>query len=464
LGRGRELWSSLCLSALVVLICQPLQLFMAGFQLSYLATMSLLWFVPPLARRLPGVVGRWRVPFWLRQALAAALAAQVLVLPAQLYYFGRYPLAGMLATPPAAALTALQLWGGMGAGILGLVGGWPAQALNVLVGLCARATLALVQGAAALGALDWGRPGAVGLGYYAVAALVALWWTQGQLRPRWAIANLAALALGALPLALVSPSPEVVCFDVGQGDSTLLRLPGATVLVDGGGSPGYSYDIGGQVLAPALRALGVRYLDVVIATHSDLDHLEGLVSLARSMPVGLLVLGAAGANDPAYAPLVAAMPRTPVRLVQRGEVWRMGVATLSFLNPPPRPYPRSDNNNSVVLRLNYGQTSLLIAGDIEAAAESDIAPLAGPVAVLRVAHHGARTSSTPGFLRQVQPQVAVVSVGKNPFGHPHPAVLARLAALGRVWRTDQDGAARLALDRRRDLQELGAGPWLSDSR
>jgi competence protein ComEC len=236
-----------------------------------------------------------------------------------------------------------------------------------------------------------------------------------------AAAVLAWLAVGQLPDGRL----HVAFLDIGQGDAILITTPqGQQVLVDGGPSP-----------AALTSALGDempfwdRSLDVLIMTHADADHLTGLVELLE---------GAAG---------------TAHHILTSGDQLDLGQGIiLEVLHPPPGGMPEGDANaNSVVLRLVWGQAAFLLTGDIEVEAEAQLLRSGQPLAaqVLKVAHHGSGGSSTAEFLTAVDPAYAVISVGaENPYGHPAPAVLTRLAACGEtmVLRTDQEGTIELVTD------------------
>jgi competence protein ComEC len=296
---------------------------------------------------------------------------------------------------------------------------------------------------------------------FALALLSLALVLHGRLRP-WRSALVVLTAM--LATALVPPAaaaPEVVFLDVGQGDATLLRLPGRVeVLIDGGGSPFGEDDVGARVVLPALRALGVRALDVVVATHADLDHVEGLVSVLQSMPVGTLVTGPPDPQRPIDARLRALARERGIALhrARRGERWLFGGgrwhAELSVLNPGERSAGNA-NDDSVALLLRYGGTpQALFLGDASSAVEERLALPRVPV--LKVAHHGSGRSTGEALLRATGPRAAIVSVGRNGYGHPDPAVLQRLERHGvAVYSTLREGALRVALTPRGPLPPRG---------
>ena len=218
--------------------------------------------------------------------------------------------------------------------------------------------------------------------------------------------------------------------DVGQGDAVLIRDGNRSLLVDGGGWS--SGDFGGRVLVPALAAEGVRRLDALVLTHPDRDHCAGLLDLVDYLPARELWL-APGAAASSCGRALALRPGPRLRLLWRGERAALGGWRFEALHPPPGG-GGDDNDRSLVLLATAAGRRVLLTGDIEAAAERELVAAqreALRADVLKVAHHGSKTSTTPAFLAAVAPRLALISSGlNNPYGHPHPTVVARLAERG----------------------------------
>lgn len=281
---------------------------------------------------------------------------------------------------------------------------------------------------------------------------------------RWAAAALAlvaALALwGAPPAARPSadgPPGLLIAhwIDVGQGDAAWLRLPtGEDILIDGG-SPS-----AGPTVAAYLRERGVEDLDLIVATHDDTDHLGGLLAVVAAVPVGEAWFGDPACDTIACAALHEALAaaEVPTAIVGLGDARAWGPVDLQVLNPS-EPLYAEDNDNSVVLRIAYGLLRLLLAGDAEAPAEGRMLSSGLPLGaeILKVAHHGSRYATTADWLSAVAPLEAIISVGPNSYGHPHPETLARLDDAGaRVWRTDTLGT--VVLETTGITYTLRAGP------
>jgi competence protein ComEC len=249
--------------------------------------------------------------------------------------------------------------------------------------------------------------------------------------------------------------------DVGQGDAILLQLPtGLTVLIDAGGFPGSSFDVGARVVAQALRTLGILRLDLLILTHAHTDHLGGAAAIVREFAPRAIWIGALPPDDPEVQHLVRmAEERTiPVVLPRRGVALTIGGSRLEVLNPGGADPSGRDgaNRGSLVVRIVLLDRQALLTGDLERDSERELLRSGHDLRadLLKVGHHGSRTSTSPDFLHAVAPEIALISVGStNSWGHPHDEVVRRLLAAGSiVRRSDRDGAVRYRTD--------GRAPWI----
>ncbi len=257
-------------------------------------------------------------------------------------------------------------------------------------------------------------------------------------------AVVAWLALAHLPDGRL----HVYFLDVGQGDAIFIRAPdGRQVLVDGGPSPAALLDELGSLLP-----FWDRTLDMVVLTHPDADHMNGLLPLFERYRIAtVLDTVQDGGQAPAWSAALAAHRGQRIT-ARRGMRLALDELRMTVLHPAEPLLPdMSDNAASLVVRLDYGETSLLLMGDAEQATEEVLLAAGQPLQadVLKVAHHGSGGATSVAFLAAVQPQLAVIQVGAdNRFGHPHPDTLARLAP-AQVLRTDQDGRIEITSDGRR---------------
>jgi competence protein ComEC len=234
----------------------------------------------------------------------------------------------------------------------------------------------------------------------------------------------------------------------------VLRTPGGQwVAIDAGprGGPAGLPDAGRRTVAPFLQAHGAATLAALVISHAHADHVGGAPALLERFPTGLVVEPGERVDDPVYYDFLDAVEArgAPWHAGRPGERFELDGVRFTLLHPDPRwPHWGEDvNEDSVVLLVEYGAFRALFAGDAGFPAESLLHGRVGPVALLKVGHHGSRGSSGGAWLEELHPRAAVVSVGVNPYGHPAAAALGRLAAAGvQVWRTDQQGTVTVTTD------------------
>ncbi len=240
--------------------------------------------------------------------------------------------------------------------------------------------------------------------------------------------------------APTNSSLRVHYLDVGQGDAILIQIPnGKTMLIDSGTGQAASSVIG------YLKSLGLKKLDIVLATHPHEDHIGAMDQVINSFDVGQVIMPKKDTNTAAYRDLLNAIARKGLKITaaKAGLKLNLGESVDAQLVAPNSSNYEDINNYSAVLRLQYANTSFLFTGDAEAESEQQMLSSGYKLTadVLKVGHHGSHSSTTQGFLAKVNPRYAVISCGKNnDYGHPHKETLNKLASDGvKVYRTDLNG-------------------------
>ena len=447
------------LSAIVLFVAAPREVFSLGCVLTFAAVSGIALFSAPIRARLP------RRPEWLFAGLATALAAESATAPVLLWRFNLLAAGAWLTAP----LT-IPLAGGLIA--LGAL-----LLLAFAIGIFPTLPVAAFAEGARL--LEWTAERAAGMAFLrptpplaGVGAVGALLVGAAALPRRLRPSSAAAAAVLFVALAFVpgerGPARgfSIEALDVGQGDALLLRWGAHALLVDGGGPFDLdARDFGRTRLVPKLLDRGITHLDAVVATHPHPDHVLGLFAVLDELPVGRLWRSAGEDEGNLYAALEAAARRrgVPVAALETG-VLPLDDARLEVLQSGG-PHRKRDpiNDQSVVAVFVRDGRRALLTGDAGAASEEELrrAGVLSPVDLLKVGHHGSRGSTTPGLLDAVCPRLALLSCGReNRFGHPAPETLAVLTARGvRVFRTDleSDVRAELLPDATR-LRRRGASP------
>jgi competence protein ComEC len=456
---------------------EPLAAHDLSFGLSVAATAGIMLWARGAERRASPTRRRWAaVVDWGWVAARATTAAHVACLPILLSLSSDVPVlavaanvlagpVGELAALPACLVHTVAWWTG------------PIEMGLAALGSGALELVRAVAHAAADEGLLMHLPPPTPWQLAALALALAARW--GPPRRRRQLLGAAALAIGLLEVVAVrqgAPRGElrVTALDVGQGDGLLVDLPdGRAMLVDGGGLVGSPVDTGERVVLEVLRHRRRRRLDVVVLSHPHPDHYGGLFTVLSEVPVTeLWVSGLAEATHPrgrlAQAIEAARARGTRVKYARElcGSTRSFGAAAVDVLGPCPTfDAAANANDNSLVIRLRHGRRVALLTGDAEAHQEARLLAIHGEgleADLLKVGHHGSRTSTSPRWLEAVRPEVAMISCGvRNRFGHPHDVTLQGLARHGvAVLRTDRRGAVEWKTDGQRHAWRQHRGAWV----
>lgn len=448
--RVPQLWNLWGAAALIILLIQPRQLFQPGFQLSFAAMAGVLvaldvrgrWELrrpvyPMKSRRIRSFVENY---IWM--PLLVSFCAVLFTAPILTLHFGGFaPIAiilNVLAIPLAGAVFGLT-WVLL---LFKMIAGVSIAALNAGVELGLRGLESLAFAGARLpGSVTGDYGGLFTAGVMLLIGtgiLLSAGWKQ---RVLWLGAGLIIFVL--MPFLQSSSHLRIECFDVGQGDATLLRFPGENnLLVDCGSEEVAQYE-----LVPSLRRRGINHLQDLLITHFDRDHAGGAVEIIESLRVDRLLINSLHPREEFAQNVLEAADRKniPIKTLALGDTIAGYPRAKCLVLWPPEASTGSDNRESIVLRVSFGESDILLTGDISSREErflragGDLLDLE----VLKVAHHGSRYSSDPRFLQKVRPRYALISSGLgNSYGHPAARVLTDLETLGcTIHRTDLEQAA-----------------------
>jgi competence protein ComEC len=528
MSRNRDSMNALGAAVLALLVWDPASLFEASFQMTALAIVAIAGIAVPLgnytflryasvaddvfhhprshfephemqlrvmlemwgeaiagvlgkrARRLPANV--FRATLWAGElALVGTVAELVMVLPMAMYFHRATVFAlpaNMIVIPLIAVLAPLAVATFLGS----LLSPWVALLPGAMTAAVLHGIAWAIHRVSSLEAADVRVPGPV---WWVAALAVVAWLGCCWLvrRSKWsalaaavAMPLVAAMVLWPEPITRTPNALEVTAIDVGQGDSLLAVNPeGSAMLIDAGGPIGRAgpaevvsrFDVGEEVVSPYLWSRRIRRVDIVVLSHAHTDHMGGMPAILENFRPRELWVGA-DPNSALYAALLAEAARLGivVRHVHAGDAVKWGLVEVTVLAPAAA-YSNPNapkNDDSVVLRMQYGKASALLEGDAETPSEATMlaAGLVHPVTLLKVGHHGSRTSTTQAFVDAAAPEDAVISVGRrNTFGHPRAEVIGRLAVEGaHVFRTDEFGLTSFLLTADGGIREIVDGVML----
>ena len=479
LDRENTLLHSLAAAALLILIVGPQALFDISFQLSFVSVLSIGYIVVlwnELGIKAPNTFHKLRNGMVL--LIIISFTTSLATGPLVAHYFNQVSFAGIISNiivVPFAGMVVVPL--GLFSGVLSLfTHHLPLAALNQFIADLFISTVAFFS-RLPFAEFHPPSPGIVWLLCYGVLVLVSAGLIRAGLLYRFnpleysartsraaiivvALAGTFLVAVTTHPFLLAKRAVEVSFPDVGQGDSAYIKFSsGENILIDGGGTYDDRFDIGRRILAPYLWNKGVRRLDLVILSHPHPDHMNGLKFILKKFDVTEVWTHGRDTDLPGYDEFNRVIAERSIsrKFVSADDPpVQLGGVELRVLHPArgfhnhERQAYAAENDRSLVVRIAFHDLALLFTGDIGTEAERDLIKRRQYLKcdLLKVPHHGSKSSSSEGFVSAVRPPAAVVTVGRgNPYHHPSDDVLERYENNGAgIYRTDRDGAIVLSAD------------------
>lgn len=448
LNRRYDLISSTCVSMIIILAINPMQIYSAGFQMSFLAVITLGVMIPLIQKKIKGI-------------LLPMIAVQTGMVPYTMYVFNYVSLTSVISNIPVYFIAAAMI----PAGISVIAFCWLpviARPAAMITGLLVKLLLWCNDFTYMGGVFtfDVASPSVIFLAVYYIF-IFYMCSEAGQIAlirrnyKKIAAVFAAAVICGAGCSVYLSDGFEktdMVFVDVGQGDCLHIKAGGKNLLIDGGGS--FNYNVGKSTLKPYLLKNGVTKIDMAIATHLHTDHYQGLKELSQTYRIKKL--GVYEANSVNENHLKKEFKTDEILYLAAGDVINMGRNVSAEVLSPDRGNhldEKDENKNSLVLRVNVKGSSVLMTGDIDEKGEKTLIEDTDIKAdILKIAHHGSRYSSCEKFIAVAAPKIAVIQVGKNTYGHPSEEVIKRLEEHKiTVLRNDEQGAVGIRVNKAGDF-------------
>lgn len=451
INRSRNLNISLFFAAFLILLLNPLILYDAGFLLSFIVT----FFIINLSPILQGLLSK--IVVWIKNPLAVSTAAWVGIFPLSAYFFTKVSIISIVSNIFIIPLTGIAVILGfitffiglMSISLAGLFANLNYLVLN-LITLIAKSFSSLP-----FAFIYVAQPSVmlIILYYLTVFFIIEIFYKK-TLSPKIKkntilIVLSATLLIITVQIFYPTDNLKVNFINVGEGDCILIEAPNKiNILIDGGGTPQGDFDVGSKIVVPYLRRKGISEIDLLILTHPHLDHLEGLLPVLKEFKVGMVLDSGLLCDISAYKEFISLIQKKsiPYHKAKAGDNFVFSNNLEIFLLNPLYDsdfYDESDfNNASIVVKLFYKNADFLFTGDIEVTAEKKLLVWQNILQsdILKVGHHGSITSTNLEFLDKVDPRIAIITVGKNHFGHPSQKIIERLEDGNiQIYRTDEDG-------------------------
>lgn len=451
--RKSDVYTNISVAALITLIFNPYNLLDLGFQLSYGGTIGIIIFI----KRIQEKKSNSKVINYIKQMALVSIYANIIIIPIMMYHFNTVSFTFIISNIMASPILGIIVINGF----LFIITSITVKPLTRLIAIFIKPILSiLIKISQICSKLPFSNILVVTpymfnvISYYAIILYCIK--SKKNNKCKIIICLLIVLILINFIIYIFPQKLRIFFIDVGQGDSTLIITPDKkTVLIDGGGSD--SFDVGEKVLLPYLLDRRILKIDYVLISHFDTDHCGGILTIMEKVKVKNIIISEQAEHSENYERFKKLMIHKKIRLIEvkKGDKIKIGrYSEFKILFPTSRLLSENPlNNNSIVAQFNYNNFKMLFTGDIEKLAEQQILKTEKAeirADILKVAHHGSKTSSIPEFIKAVRPKIALIGVGKNnTFGHPNQQTIKNLENIKcRIYRTDLQGEIIIKIDQK----------------
>lgn len=451
--RKSDVYTNISVVALITLIFNPYSLLDLGFQLSYGGTIGIIIFI----KRIQEKKSNSKVINYIKQMALVSIYANIIIIPIMMYHFNTVSFTFIISNIMASPILGIIVI----TGFLFIIASITVKPLTRLIAIFIKPILSiLIKISQICSKLPFSNILVVTpymfnvISYYAIILYCIK--SKKNNKCKIIICLLIVLILINFIIYIFPQKLRIFFIDVGQGDSTLIITPDKkTVLIDGGGSD--SFDVGEKVLLPYLLDRRILKIDYVLISYFDTDHCGGILTIMEKVKVKNIIISEQAEHSENYERFKKLMIHKKIRLIEvkKGDKIKIGrYSEFKILFPTSRLLSENPlNNNSIVAQFNYNNFKMLFTGDIEKLAEQQILKAEKAeirADILKVAHHGSKTSSIPEFIKAVKPKIALIGVGKNnTFGHPNQQTIKNLENIKcRIYRTDLQGEIIIKIDQK----------------
>lgn len=429
--RKSDVYNNLAFSSFIILIFNPYTIFDMGFLLSYGGTIGIILFSNKLSKKFPI---KNKILNYIKEMFFVCISANIIIIPIIMYNFNTLSLTFFISNVLVSPIMGIVVILGFVQIFLSIININLAYLLSIFLNPMLEILIFIADFTAKLplSKILIPTPNIIFIIIYYVIILFC-----NKINIKKTIIILLIIIIIFNVLNLLPKDLRIYFIDVGQGDSTLILTPkGNSILIDGGGSETGSFDVGEKILLPYLLDRGVTKIDYMMISHFDSDHVGGLFSILENLRVEHVLISKQGKESENYKHFLEISKRKKIKVIYAEAGDRINIEKNMFFEIlfPTRNLISENilNNNSIVARLVYKNFKILFTGDIEEIAEKELIKLYSKTNklradILKVAHHGSKSSTIASFLKLVNPRISLIGVGAtNTFGHPNIGVLERL--------------------------------------